>query len=40
MVPEKLLDEAALAATLAQYDVYYLRTATKANPLPIDPLTL
>jgi hypothetical protein len=37
MVPEKLLDEAALAATLAQYDVYYLRTATKANPLPINP---
>jgi hypothetical protein len=37
MIPDKLLDEAALAATLAQYDVYYLRTATKASPLSIAP---
>jgi hypothetical protein len=37
MIPDKLLDEEALATTLAQYDVYYLRTATTADPLPLEP---
>lgn len=37
MLPDKLLDEEALATTLAQYDIYYLRTATKADPLPLEP---
>lgn len=38
MVPEKMLDAQALATTLAyQYDVYYLRTATEAAPLPLEP---
>ena len=40
VLPEKLLDTATLAATLAQLDVPYLRTPTSAEPLPLDPAAL
>jgi len=40
MVQEKRLDDEALAATLAQFDVHYLRTPTETEPLPVDPAGL
>ena len=40
MLPERLVDTAALAATLAQLNVPYLRTPTSAEPLPLDPAAL
>lgn len=40
MFPEGLVDTAALAATLAQLNVHYLRTPTSAEPLPLEPAAL
>lgn len=40
MLPERLVDTAALAARLAQLGVHYLRTPTSAEPLPLEPAAL
>jgi len=40
MLQEKQVGAEALAATLAQLDVHYLRTSTASEPLPVDPAVL
>lgn len=40
MIKDNLLDVEALAATLTQYDVHYLRTSSKVEPLSLDPANL
>ena len=40
MIQEKSFDAESLAATLAQYDVQYLRTATPTAPLDLEPASL